>query len=266
MTYETITLTDAQGTAPEEGIRVLTLNRPELMNAMNTRMFIELRQALRELSADASLRVLILTGAGGRAFSAGGDLKERNHMSDETWRAQHQIIEEAFLCVKDFPMPVIAAVEGFARGGGLELALMADFIVAAEGASFALPEARLGILPGGGGVQNLVRAAGMRRAKQLLFTGAAFDAQEALSLGLLNELTPKGQALDAAVRIARQMGQSAPMSLRYIKVAASRGGEVDFHTGYTMDIAAYNVLVSSQDRLEGVAAFNEKRAPRWKNR
>ena len=128
------------------------------------------------------------------------------------------------------------------------------------------PSTLLGILPGGGGVQNLVRAAGMRRAKQLLFTGAAFDAQEALSLGLLNELTPKGQALDAAVRIARQMGQSAPMSLRYIKAAASRGGEVDFHTGYMMDIAAYNVLVSSQDRLEGVAAFNEKRAPRWKNR
>jgi enoyl-CoA hydratase/carnithine racemase len=254
------------GAAPEDsGIWQITLNRPDVMNAMNTALFTELRAAVRELSANAAVRVLVLTGAGTRAFSVGGDLKERNGMSDETWRAQHQLIEEAFLAVKDFPVPVVAAVEGHAHGGGLELALMCDFIIASETAVFSLPEVKRGILPGGGGVQNLVRAAGMRRAKQLLYTGASFTAQQALQWGMVNELTEPGRALEQALQIARQIVQAAPMSVRYAKLAASRGGEVDFHTGYMLDLAAYNVLVSSQDRLEGVQAFNERRAPRWRN-
>jgi enoyl-CoA hydratase/carnithine racemase len=211
------------------------------------------------------VRVLVLTGAGTRAFSVGGDLKERNGMSDETWRAQHQLIEEAFLAVKDFPVPVVAAIEGHAHGGGLELALMCDFIIASQASVFSLPEVKRGILPGGGGVQNLVRAVGMRQAKQLLYTGASFTAQQALQWGMVNELTEPGRALEQALQIARQIVQAAPMSVRYVKLAASRGGEVDFHTGYMLDLAAYNVLVSSQDRLEGVQAFNERRAPRWRN-
>jgi enoyl-CoA hydratase/carnithine racemase len=254
------------GAAPEDsGIWQITLNRPDVMNAMNTALFTELRAAVRELSANAAVRVLVLTGAGTRAFSVGGDLKERNGMSDETWRAQHQLIEEAFLAVKDFPVPVVAAVEGHAHGGGLELALMCDFIIASETSVFSLPEVKRGILPGGGGVQNLVRAAGMRRAKQLLYTGASFTAQQALQWGMVNELTEPGRALEQALQIARQIVQAAPMSVRYAKLAASRGGEVDFHTGYMLDLAAYNVLVSSQDRLEGVQAFNERRPPRWRN-
>jgi enoyl-CoA hydratase/carnithine racemase len=254
------------GAAPEDsGIWQITLNRPDVMNAMNTALFTELRAAVRELSANAAVRVLVLTGAGTRAFSVGGDLKERNGMSDETWRAQHQLIEEALLAVKDFPVPVVAAVEGHAHGGGLELALMCDFIIASETSVFSLPEVKRGILPGGGGVQNLVRAAGMRRAKQLLYTGASFTAQQALQWGMVNELTEPGRALEQALQIARQIVQAAPMSVRYAKLAASRGGEVDFHTGYMLDLAAYNVLVSSQDRLEGVQAFNERRAPRWRN-
>jgi enoyl-CoA hydratase/carnithine racemase len=254
------------GAAPEDsGIWQITLNRPDVMNAMNTALFTELRAAVRELSANAAVRVLVLTGAGTRAFSVGGDLKERNGMSDETWRAQHQLIEEAFLAVKDFPVPVVAAVEGHAHGGGLELALMCDFIIASETSVFSLPEVKRGILPGGGGVQNLVRAAGMRRAKQLLYTGASFTAQQALQWGMVNELTEPGRALEQALQIARQIVQAAPMSVRYVKLAASRGGEVDFHTGYMLDLAAYNVLVSSQDRLEGVQAFNERRPPRWRN-
>jgi enoyl-CoA hydratase/carnithine racemase len=254
------------GAAPDDsGIWQITLNRPDVMNAMNTALFTELRAAVRELSANAAVRVLVLTGAGTRAFSVGGDLKERNGMSDETWRAQHQLIEEAFLAVKDFPVPVVAAVEGHAHGGGLELALMCDFIIASETSVFSLPEVKRGILPGGGGVQNLVRAAGMRRAKQLLYTGASFTAQQALQWGMVNELTEPGRALEQALQIARQIVQAAPMSVRYVKLAASRGGEVDFHTGYMLDLAAYNVLVSSQDRLEGVQAFNERRPPRWRN-
>ena len=266
MEFQTISVSSAPGTRAQDGIRVLTLRRPEVMNAMNTLMFTEMRSALRELAYEDGLRVLILTGEGTRAFSAGGDLKERNGMSDEVWRAQHQLIEDVYLAVKDFPLPVIAAVEGHAHGGGCELALMADFIVASKTAVFSLAEVKRGILPGGGGVQNLVRAAGMRRAKQLIFTGDQFGAAEALGWGMLNELVEAGQALTAAVEIALRIVAAAPMSVRYAKLAATRGGEVDFHTGYMLDLVAYNVLVSSEDRREGVLAFNEKRAPLWANK
>ncbi len=266
MDYQNLHISAAPGSASSDGIRLLRLNRPEVMNALNTRSYTELRAALQQLAVEPGLRVLILSGTGVQAFCAGGDLKERDGMSDEVWRAQHQLIEEAFLAVKDFPLPVIAAVEGHAHGGGLELALMADFMVAGRSAVFSLAEVKRGIMPGGGGIQNLVRAAGMRRAKQLLFTGERFSADEALAWGVLNELVDTGQALAAALAIAQRIVAAAPLSVRYAKLAASRGGEVDFHTGYMLDIAAYNVLVSTQDRLEGVRAFNERRAPRWLGR
>ncbi len=263
MTFETLLLEPAPGTEEVEGVRLLTLNRPEILNAMNTRMLEELRAALYALAYEDGLRVLIVTGAGPRAFCAGGDLKERQGMSDHTWRRQHQLAEEALLAIKDFPQPVIAAVEGIAHGGGFELALMCDFIIASRAADFALPEAKRGILPGGGGIQNLVRAAGMRRAKQLIFCGERFSGEMAAGWNIVNEAVEPGQALAAAIAVARRIAASAPMAIRYGKLAASRGGEVDFHTGYMLDLAAYNVLVSSEDRLEGVRAFNEKRKPRW---
>lgn len=266
MGYETVLIDAAPGTAPEDGIRCLVLNRPQVMNAMNTQMFVELREALHELAFDEGLRVLVVTGAGERAFSTGGDLKQRDGMTELAWRKQHQLAEEVLLAVKDFPRPVLAAVEGHAHGGGCELALMCDWIVAARTAVFSLPEVRRGIMPGGGGIQNLVRAVGGRRAKQLLLTARRFSAEQAAAWGMVTTLVEAGQALAAAVAEASEIALAAPMSVHYAKLAASRGGEVDFHTGYALDIAAYNVLVSSQDRLEGVRAFNEKRAPRWSGR
>jgi enoyl-CoA hydratase/carnithine racemase len=143
---------------------------------------------------------------------------------------------------------------------------MCDWIVAARSAVFSLPEVRRGIMPGGGGIQNLVRAAGARRAKQLLLTARRFSAEQAAQWNIVTTLAEPGQALAAAVAEAREVALAAPMAVHYAKVAASRGGEVDFHSGYALDIAAYNVLVSSQDRLEGVRAFNEKRPPRWSGR
>jgi len=266
MDYQTLLIQPAPGTAPEDGIRCLVLNRPEVMNAMNTQMFVDLRNALHELAFDDGLRVLIITGAGERAFCTGGDLKQRDGMTDAAWRKQHQLAEEVLLAVKDFPRPVIAAVEGHAHGGGCELALMCDWIVAASTAVFSLPEVRRGIMPGGGGIQNLVRAVGARRAKQLLLTARRFSAEQAASWDMVTTLAETGQALAVAVAEAREIALAAPMAVHYAKLAASRGGEVDFHTGYALDIAAYNVLVSSQDRLEGVKAFNEKRPPRWSGR
>jgi enoyl-CoA hydratase/carnithine racemase len=187
-------------------------------------------------------------------------------MSDEAWRKQHHLIEDMALSIKDFPRPVIAAVEGYAMGGGCEIALMTDFIIASETAKFALPEATRGIMPGAGGMQNLARAIGMRRAKELIFTGRSIDANLAYEWGLVNRVVPKGKALETAVEVAKQIIEAAPISIRMAKLAISRGAEVDFHTGYMLDIAAYNVVVSTEDRLEGVAAFNEKRKPCWKNR
>lgn len=266
MDHQTLLIQPAPGTAPEDGIRCLVLNRPEVMNAMNTQMFVDLRNALHELAFDDGLRVLIITGAGERAFCTGGDLKQRDGMTDAAWRRQHQLAEEVLLAVKDFPRPVIAAVEGHAHGGGCELALMCDWIVAARTAVFSLPEVRRGIMPGGGGIQNLVRAVGARRAKLLLLTARRFSSEQAAAWNMVTTLAETGQALAVAVAEAREISLAAPMAVHYAKLAASRGGEVDFHTGYALDIAAYNVLVSSQDRLEGVKAFNEKRPPRWSGR
>ena len=262
MRYENILI---EPLAELPGVSVLTLNRPALLNAMNTRMFEEILDCARRISHDDSVRCMILTGAG-RSFCAGADLKERQGMDDATWRRQHHTIEEAFLALKEIPQATIAAVEGHAYAGGMELALMCDFIIASTTARFALAEVKRGIMPGGGGIQNLVRSAGMRRAKQYLFTGDPFDAARAEALGVVNEVTPEGGALARCVEIARAILDAAPMSVRYAKLAASRGGEVDFHTGYALDIAAYNVLVQSEDRKEGINAFNEKRKPVWKNR
>ncbi len=248
------------------GVTVLTLNRPDVLNAFNTPMWHQLWQVLRELAHDGAVNAVIVTGAGARAFSSGGDLKERNGMSDADWAAQHQLIEDVLLAVRDFPRPVIAATHGIAHGGGLEMALMCDFIVGDETCDFALPELRRGFLPGGGGVQNLARAIGQRRAKQMLFTGMRVKAPQALSWGLLNEMVPVGQHLARALALADDIALASPAAVRTGKSALQHGADVDFRTGYALDLAAYNMLVRSPDRQEGIAAFNEKRPARWTQR
>lgn len=247
-------------------ILVVTFNRPQAMNAMNTQLIRETLELFREQAYNTNLRVVVLTGAGEKVFSAGGDLKERNGMSDEDWRKQHHLIEDKALAIKDFPVPVIAAVEGFAIGGGCEVALMADFIIASETAKFGLAEVTRGILPGAGGMQNLSRAVGVRRAKELIYTGRIFDVNLAYEWGMVNRVVSKGKALETALEVAQEIVNSAPISVRLAKTCVSRGTEVDFHTGYALDLSAYNVVVPTEDRLEGVAAFNEKRKPNWKNR
>jgi enoyl-CoA hydratase len=247
-------------------ILTVTINRPEVMNALNTGLFQEMLQLFREQTHNEQLRCIVLTGAGEKAFCAGGDLKERNGMSTQDWKKQHHLIEELFLYVRDFPLPVITAVEGYAFAGGCELALMTDFIIASETAVFALTETKRGIMPGGGGLQNLPRSIGLRRAKELIFTGRQINADQAYEWGLVNTVVPKGQALKKAHELAISISESAPLSTRMAKMTMNRGTEVDFHTAYALDIAAYNVLVPTEDRLEGIAAFNEKRKPQWKNR
>lgn len=173
-------------------IAVVTLNRPDALNAMNTLMIQELLTLFREQAHNAALRCGVIAGSGTRAFSTGGDLKERNGMSNDQWRRQHQLIEEMFKAMWDFPIPIIAAVEGFAFAGGCEIALGADFIVASATAQFALKEVTRGILPGGGGLQNLARSIGTRRAREMIYTGLAINAETAYAWGLVNRVVPAG--------------------------------------------------------------------------
>jgi len=247
-------------------IVTVELCRPEVLNAMNTAMGEDLLRCFEAFQWDRTVRAVVLTGAGEKAFSVGGDLKEREGMTDETWRAQHQIFEEATFRVLRCPVPVIAAVEGFAMGGGCELAAASDFIVAGETAVFAVPEVTRGIFPGVGGTQYLPRVIGAPMAKEIIFTGRRVAASEAKALGLVNHVVPKGQARAKALEIAATIAENGPVAVRQAKKAIAWGSETDLWTGLTLAIEAYNVTVTTDDRLEGVRAFNEKRKPRFQGR
>jgi enoyl-CoA hydratase/carnithine racemase len=211
-----------------------------------------------------SVRCVVLTGAGERAFCAGGDLKERDGMTDAAWRAQHELFERMFMALMELPLPVIAAVNGHAFGGGLEIALACDFIYAAKGARFALSEVSLGIMPGGCGTQNLPRAAGERRAKELIMTAQPFDAQQGYEWGIVNRVCEN--VLQEALGTARLISENAPLAVRQAKKSAHYGLQMDLLTGYRFEIEAYNRLVDTADRREGVKAFNEKRKPKFEGR
>jgi enoyl-CoA hydratase len=255
-----------QKDAGAPGVVVVTLNRPQVLNAVDTPTWTALDTQLRQLAFDDELRCLVFTGAGPRAFCAGGDLKERNGMSDRAWALQHQLIEGVLLAIREFPRPTIAAVHGITHGGGFELALMCDFVIADETADFALPETRLGFLPGGGGLQNLARCAGVRRAKQLLYTGSRIDARTAFEWNVANEIVPAGAHLARAMAVAADIAAAAPLAVRSAKQALQNGVDTDFRTGYALDLAFHYMLVRSEDRLEGIRAFNEKRPARWSGR
>ncbi|MGH7335680.1 MAG: enoyl-CoA hydratase-related protein [Candidatus Rokuibacteriota bacterium] len=251
---------------PDGHIVTVTLNRPDLMNAMNTAMGEDLLACFRALHHDGDARAVIFTGAGERAFCAGGDLKERNEMTDAAWRAQHVIFEQAAFAVLACPVPVIAAVEGFALAGGCELALLSDFIVAGETAVFGLPETTLGIFPGIGGTQLLPRVLGAPLAKELIFTGRRMKVDEAKAAGLVNHVVPAGQARAKALDMARTVAANGPVAVRQAKKAIMAGLDRDLESAINLAIEAYNVTVETEDRLEGVRAFNEKRKPEFRGR
>lgn len=248
-----------------DGVLQVTLNRPDVGNAINTRMGQDLLALWQGLTADAQgVRCVVLTGAGSKIFCAGGDLKERQGMTRAQWMHQHEIFERMSWALVDLPLPVIAAINGHAYGGGLEMALCCDFMYASSHARFALPEVGLGIMPGMGGTQNLPRAIGERRAKELIMTGQAFTAQQALDWGLLNQVIEPGAMLSQALITAQTMARNAPLSVRQVKKSIRYGGQMELRTAYRFEVEAYNQLVDTEDRREGVLAFNEKRPPRFK--
>ncbi len=252
---------------PDQDILRITLNRPEVANALNTQMARDLLSVLEpfQLAQDRE-RCIIITGMGERAFCAGGDLKERDGMSDAEWQAQHLVFEAAFRVIHECPVPIIAAVNGAAFGGGCELALACDFIYAADSARFAQPEARLGITPGGGGTQRLPRRVGASRAKEIILAATPFDAQQALAWGLANKVVPLAALPQEALAVARTIAGNAPIAVRQAKLAIDNGLEVDLRTGLVIEIAAYNRTVPTEDRREGIKAARERRAPKFTGR
>jgi enoyl-CoA hydratase len=261
-TLETLTLA-----TPAPGLQVVTLNRPEVRNALNTQMVRELRSLFQPLKfTPGDLRCIVITGAGDKAFCAGADLKERKGMSDADWRDQHAIFEEAFIALMECSVPTIAAVRGAAYAGGLELALATDFIYASTDARFAFTEVTIGIMPGVGGTQNLPRAIGERRAKEAILAGQPFTAQQAREWGLVNALHAPADLLPAAIGIAARIAENAPIAVRQAKKAIRHGLQVDLASGLAFEAQAYDRMVTTDDRREGIDAFNEKRKPRFKGR
>ena len=261
------TFTALAVTRPSEHVMLATLNRPDAANAMNTALGTEILTLFEALNLDAGeTRCVVLTGAGERAFCAGADLKERRGMSDEAWTCQHLVYERMVRAMLGCPLPLIAAVNGAAYAGGCELALACDFIYAAESARFALTEVTLGIMPGAGGTQTLARAVGERRAKEIVLTGKPFGAAEAAAWGMVSRVLPAAEVLPAALATAETIAKNAPISVRQAKLAISRGMNVSLWDGLALEIEAYHRMVPTEDRREGIAAFNEKRAPKFKGK
>ncbi len=255
--YTTLELAQALELVP-----CVTLNRPEVANAFNTVMAQELYQLFEELSLDRDgTRCIILTGAGDRAFCAGGDLRERKGMSDRQWYRQHLVYERMVRAILDCPVPVIGAVNGAAHGGGCEIACLLDFIYVAEHARFALPETGLGIMPGAGGTQTLARAIGERRAKEVILSGRVFTAAEALEWGLANAVVEREQLMPAVVEVARRIAGNAPVAVLQAKQSIRRGLQMSLSDGLAFEIEAYNRTVPTRDRREGILAFSERRKP-----
>jgi len=261
--FETLRLS-----APRDHVVVVQLHRPDVSNALNTQMGRDLVRCFEEVALDpGEIRCIVLTGAGAKAFCAGGDLKERRGMTDEAWTRQHVIFERMARAILDCPVPIVGAINGAAYGGGCEIAAACDFLYAAETARFALTEVTLGIMPGAGGTQTLARAIGERRAKELILTGRPFSAAEAARWGLVNDvLADTDLLMEAALNTAAVIARNAPISVRQAKQSIHRGLQMSLGDGLAFEIEAYNRMVPTEDRHEGVLAFNEKRRPVFKGR
>jgi enoyl-CoA hydratase/carnithine racemase len=241
----------------------IVLDRPEALNALSTAMLVRLAQTCAELAPDPGVRAVVLTATGDRAFCVGADLRERRLMTDAQWLAQRTVFRTAFGELLRLPQPVIAAVHGFALGGGCELALNCDLVVADETAEFGLPETTVGLVPGCGGTQLSMRRLGVGRAADLLLTGRRVEAAEAQRIGLADRLVPAGTADAAALEMAGIIAANSPVAVRAAKRAMRQGWGVSLPAALDIEDSAWRTAALSADRREGIAAFNEKRDPVW---
>jgi enoyl-CoA hydratase/carnithine racemase len=252
-------------TGMDRSIVVLTLDRPEVRNAIDNALLAALLRALDAIEADAAVRGVVVTGAGGHSFSSGMDLRERASFDDSGLRAQRAWIVALIRRMHELPVPTIAAVEGFALAGGFELALACDLIVAGTDAVFGLPEVGVGIFPGGGATQTLTWLVGPARARDVILTGRRLSAAEAEAWGVVARVVEPGEASEAAVALAERIAEGAPLGIRQAK-AAIRGAHRALATVLAEEDALYEVVLRSEDRVEGFRAFVEKRRPRFRGR
>ena len=241
----------------------VALDRPSAMNAISTAFAEEITATTARLAADPSVRAVVVTSTHERAFCVGADLKERNGFTDAQMMDHRLVTRLAYRGVLDLPVPAVAAVEGFALGGGMEIALSCDLVVAGEGATVGLPEVGVGVIPGGGGTQLLTRRVGWSRAASMIFTARRLTAAEAGALGVLDEVVPAGTARDRALEIAALIAANSPVAVRNAKRAMRLGMGADLAAGLEIEDGCWRATAFSGDRKEGVSAFAEKRAPEW---
>jgi enoyl-CoA hydratase len=256
-TYETILY------AVDEHVATITLNRPDVHNAQNDTLRRELHQVFSALTTDDDVKVIVITGAGERAFSAGADIREFVEPASPTELRERRKRIEYRSMMDRCSQPIIAAINGFALGGGLELALACDIRIAAENATLGLTEINLAIIPGGGGTQRLPRLIGRGKALEMILTGARIPAAEALQLGIVERVVPAGEALETAAELARTIAAKAPIALRYAKEAVVKGLGMSLEDGLRLEGDLSTLLRTTEDRVEGAKAFLEKRKPRW---
>jgi enoyl-CoA hydratase len=260
MTYETIVY------SVQDAVATITLNRPDVHNAQNDTLRREMYEVFAGLAIDDDVKVIVVTGAGERAFSAGADIREFVAPSSPTEQRERRKRIEYRAMMDRCPQPIIAAINGFALGGGLELALACDIRIAADNATLGLTEINLAIIPGGGGTQRLPRLVGRGKALEMILTGARIPAAEALRIGLVERVVPAGEALKAATELARAIAEKAPVALRYAKEAVVKGLGMALEDGLRLEGDLSTLLRTTEDRVEGAKAFLEKRKPRWTGR
>jgi len=255
MAYQNIVLEQEENTA------IITFNRPDAMNALNNQTRAEFAAAIAEVAADDNVKVLILTG-NGKAFVAGSDIKEFSQTTPYTAHNIHRLGE----MVEKLEKPVIAAVNGFCLGGGCEIAMACDIIIASEKAKFGQPEINIGIIPGGGATQRLPRLVGVCKAKELIYTGDIINAEQADHLGLINRVVPVDELMPAARELAKKIATKSAAALRLAKMAINRGLQTNLESGLKYEYELYSLALSLEDRVEGVNAFLEKRGPKFVGR
>lgn len=248
----------------ENNIAILTFNRPKAMNALNNALFDELLTAIAEIKNNEDIKVLILTGAGDKSFIAGADISELVKMSPLQAKKFSRKGQKAFRELEKLAIPVIAAVNGFALGGGAETALACDFIYASEKALFGVPEITLGLIPGFGGTQRLPRRIGESLAKELLFTGKTVNAEEALAIGIVNKIFPHESLMESTLKTAKKIASMGKVALRAAKETAGAANDMDIETGTRFENDAFAICMTSEDAKEGTKAFLEKRKPEFK--
>jgi len=247
----------------EDGIAIITLNRPKALNALNSETMKELDQLVGSIDANPGIKIVIITGGGEKSFVAGADISEMQNMNALEGRSWGRFSQAVFNKIENLPQPVIAAVNGYALGGGCELAMSCDIRIAAENAKFGQPEVLLGVIPGFAGTQRLPRLIGKGRAKELMFTGDQIDAQEAYRIGLVNKVVPAAELMDAAKKMAAKIMSRGPIAVQLCKSAVNEGMDMDLDSGQAYEREAFGVCFATDDQTEGMKAFVEKRPAKF---